>query len=359
MKERDHSLDLLRILCMLLVVFQHFFVHGYYGGGQLRAGSLNWYLINLIYPFHLVCINCFVMLSGYFQCTKPFRLKRLVSIWVQVVVYSVGLYLAVVLLRGGFSLRELGGYALPVITERYWFVTVYFLMYLVSPLLGRAIAAMSKRTHFLCCCILLGIFCAADTVAAFTGGTWADDGTSLGWFCVMYLTGAYLRLHVPTVPRHRWGFAVYAGCTIAVALSRFLAIIVTVRCFGRPSHTSLFYDFTSLLVIPASIGLFLAIRTIHVGNKAGKLISFLAPLSFGVYLIHDHPSVRPLLWRWLKPYALADSLWMLPYAAVCIVGIFSVCCGIEWVRQKLFAMLGIQKWLDRSCDRIQSKFSRN
>lgn len=355
MKDRDHSLDLLRIYCMLLVVFQHFFVHGYYGGGQLQAGSMNWFLMNLIYPFQLVCINCFVMLSGYFQCSKPFRLKRPVSIWVQVAVYSVGLYLAVALMCDSFSLRELIIYTLPVLTQRYWFVTVYLVMYLLSPLLDRAMAVMGKRPHGLCCCILLGAFCAADAVAAFTGGTWADRGTSLGWFIVMYLTGAYLRLHVPVAPKHRWGFAVYTGSLLAVALFRFLAFFVTMRLSGHPSHTSLFYDYTSILVVLASIGLFLAIRTVEIGERAGRLISFLATLSFGVYLVHDHPSVRPLLWRWLEPYALADSPWMLPYALCCAVGIFLICCAVEWVRQRLFSLLGIRQLTDRLCDRIQSK----
>lgn len=358
MKQRDNGLDLLRILCMLMVVSLHYYGHGSLIGGQLADGSPNWFLGNLLYPFSLVAVNCFVLLSGYFQCGSRFKLKRVVSTWVQVAVYSVGLYVVVKLLLGGLSLMELVKSALPVITKQYWFVTAYLLMYMVSPFLNCGIAAMGKRLHFMCCCVLLGIFSVAHNLAyIYDFGNIAGGYTFL-WFCILYIVAAYIRLYVPVEPKHRkWGLLVYGVCALGVGAARFVAHYATTAILGHPMLTSFFYSYNSILVVPASIGLFMAMRTVKVDGTTGKLIGFFAPLAFGVYLIHDHPAVRPALWSILKPYAFAGSVWMVPYGIVCAVGIFLVCCGVEWVRQKLFALLGIQKWLDRICDRIQGRFS--
>lgn len=68
-EKRDHGLDLLRIISMLMVVTLHFYNHG---GvlNTLTQGTANWYFGRLIYALSNVSVNCFVLLSGYFQCTS-------------------------------------------------------------------------------------------------------------------------------------------------------------------------------------------------------------------------------------------------------------------------------------------------
>lgn len=174
----------------------------------------------------------------------------------------------------------------------------------------------------------------------------------------MYIVAAYIRLYVPVEAKHRkWGLLAYGGCALGVGVARFVAHYVTTAVLGYPMLTSFFYSYNSILVVPGAIGLFMAMRTVKVEGKAGKLIGFLAPLAFGVYLIHDHPAVRPVLWSFLKPYAFASSLWMVPYGLLCTAGIFLVCCLVEWVRKQLFRLLGIQRTIDRLCDRIQEKYA--
>ena len=358
MKKRDNGLDLLRILCMLMVVTLHYYGHGGLINGQLTPGSPNWFLGEFLYPFSLMAVDCFVLLSGYFQCTSRFKLKRVVSTWVQVMFYSVGVCFLVMLLPGGLSFKELIESALPVITTRYWFVTAYLLMYMVSPFLNSMIASMGKHLHFLCCCTLLGIFSVAHNFAYVYDFGKVAGGYSFLWFCVLYIVAAYIRLYVPVEAKQRkQGLLVYSLCALGIALARFTAHYVTTAILGKPMLTSFFYSYNSILTVPAAIGLFMAMRTVKVDGIGAKLVGFFAPLAFGVYLIHDHTNLRPVLWEFLKPYTFADSLWMVPYGLLCAAGIFLVCCGIEWIRQKLFSILGIQKWIDRTCDRLQTKFA--
>ena len=166
---------------------------------------------------------------------------------------------------------------------------------------------------------------------------------------------AYIRLYVPVETKHRSrGLLVYGCCALGVGIARFVAHYVTTALFGTPMLTSFFYSYNSILVVPASIGLFMAMRTVKVGVKAAKAVSFFAPLAFGVYLIHDHPAVRPALWSILKPYAFAESVWMVPYVLLCTIVIFLVCCLVEWVRQWVFRTFRITPLLDRISDRLQS-----
>lgn len=356
---RNQGLDLLRIICMLMVVTLHYYGHGCLVGDQLVPGTTNWFLGNLLYPFSLVAVNCVVLLSGYFQCTSRFKLKRMVSTWVQVAIYSVGLYIAAKLLFGGFSVSALLKNALPVVTDQYWFVTAYLLMYMVSPFLNCMIRAMGKHLHFLCCCILLGIFSVAHNMAYIYDFGDVDGGYTFLWFCILYTVAAYIRLYVPVEGKHhKWGLLTYALCALGVGLARFVAHYVTTWLLGAPMLTSFFYSYNSILVVPASIGLFMAMRTVKVEGRGAKLVGFFAPLAFGVYLIHDHPAVRPSLWSFLKPYDFAGSVWMIPYAVACATGIFLVCCMVEWLRQWIFRLCRIDWAINTVSDRVQSWVSK-
>ena len=356
---RDTNLDLLRILSMMMIITLHSCNHGGLVNGTLVPGTFNWYLGELIFAGCHVAVNCFVLLSGYFQCTSQFKLKRVVSLWVQVSFYSVVLYTVAAVYCGDLSVIELVKRVFVVITEQYWFVTAYLLMYIVSPFLNCMIAAMNKRSHFLCCCVLLVIFCVAHNLAYVYDFGDVDGGYTFLWFCILYIVAAYIRLHVPAETKHRSrGLLVYGCCALGVGVARFVAHYATTWLFGAPMLTSFFHSYNSILVVPASIGLFMAMRAVKVEGNAAKAIGFFAPLAFGVYLIHDHPSIRPMLWSILKPHAFAGSAWMVPYVLVCVIGILLVCCAVEWVRQWVFRVLGISGALDKLSDRMQAWVSK-
>lgn len=360
MMDRSIGMDLLRVICMLLVVGTHFYGHGGLVNGTLVAGEVNWVAGNVIYALTIVAVNCFVLLSGYFQCTSRFKLKRVLSVWVQVIFYSVALFIAapvVCRLFGeefNFSLKGMLNSVLVVTKSQYWFVTAYLLMYLVSPFLNCAIRAMDKRMHLMCCCVLLGIFSVAANLVYTSDFGNVNGGYSFLWFCILYIVAAYFRLYVPAERKHRkWGLLIYFCCAAGVALARFAAHYLFTWLLGYPKMTSLFYSYNSILVTSASVGLFAAMRTVKMSGVPEKIVRIIAPLAFGVYLIHDHNSVRPLLWGWLKPYAFADSAWMVPYSLACTLGIFLVCCGVEWVRKKLFRVAGIDKIINRIGESMQ------
>ena len=359
MKKRDNNLDLLRIISMLMVVCIHAVGWGGLVEGALIPGTANWYLGNAMQTLSLQAVNCFVLISGYFLCTSQFRLRKLVSTWLQAAFYSVGIYVLLVLLHGktAFSLKELIKCGRVVTMDRYWFVTDYILLYCLFPVLNFAIRSMNRKQHVLTCGALLLVFSVVPNIVYVVDYSGINGGYSLTWFCILYLIAAYFRLYVPKRIKHqKWMFPAYVVLALTICAERFVAHYVTPFIFGRVTLTSLFYSYNSIVSVPCALALFQAFRGLEMkSEKSAACIYLIAPLTFSVYLIHEQDNFRPLLWQWLNPAAFAESPWMIPYCLLCVVGIFTVCCLIEWVRQKLFRVCGINKMVERVCDRVQNR----
>ena len=63
MKKRQVNFELLRILCMYMIVLGHCLFHGRVTA-KLGYGTTNYFLSYLIQSFSVVHVNCFVMLAG-------------------------------------------------------------------------------------------------------------------------------------------------------------------------------------------------------------------------------------------------------------------------------------------------------
>ena len=147
----------------------------------------------------------------------------------------------------------------------------------------------------------------------------------------------------------------YILCALCIAGERFAATWLTPYVFGSVKMDSLFYSYNSICTVGASIALFLAMRTVEIKGKIPvKIISFLAPLCFGVYLLHDHHLIRPLLWGWLKPFAAAGAPYMLLHGLICVGAIFLAGCAVEWLRKQLFKLLRIEIYVEFVADKAES-----
>lgn len=357
--QREPALDLLRILSMIMVVCLHCCNHGGVLGEGLAPGTVNWVLANTVFALAFVSVNCFVLLSGYFQCTSQFKLRRFASTWLQTFFYSVLLCLIINIICPGESIsliKELIKSSIVVSMSQYWFVTAYLLMYAVSPFLNCAIQAMDRTKHLLCCMVLVGIFSVAHNVVYINDFGGVRGGSSFLWFCVLYMIAAYFRLYLP---RGKWSakglFLAYLLCALVIAAERVAAEYITPMIFGRVALTSFFFSYNSIFTLAASCFLFLCFRELSISNqRVCRIISAVAPLAFGVYLIHDNRFVRPILWEALKPSAYVESPWLLLYMALCVIGIFVICCIIEKLRQILFSQCRINALVKTWSDKVQN-----
>ena len=104
---RNSNIELLRILCMLMVVILHFNNNGANTGivnmPELLTTRLTWGF--LVESFCIVAVNCFVLVSGYFGIKLKWR--SVLKFYLQCFLVGLVAYLAYIGLNGGFSWQVL------------------------------------------------------------------------------------------------------------------------------------------------------------------------------------------------------------------------------------------------------------
>lgn len=219
-KPRDVNLDLLRIVSMLLIIFLHSIDHsGVLENTENHGVGMNFY-VHFTYAMCMVCVNIYVMLSGYFMVNSKFRLHKLVSLWMEAVFYSFILKLIFMLVgKESFSVVSLVSCFFPILTGRYWFLTIYTGLYLVSPFINILIQGMDKKQHGFLNLVLFAIMSIWISIHPSIAGMNSGGGWGLAWFVVLYLAAAWLRLYYkPSYKAYRY-FIIFVAlpCIIAFA----------------------------------------------------------------------------------------------------------------------------------------------
>lgn len=122
-KKRQVNFELLRILCMYMIVIGHCLFHGRVTA-KLGYGTVNYFLSYLIQSFSVVHVNCFIMIGGYFAIDRAFKAERAVKLWKQVAFYSVGIFLLCAIF-GSIAPVDVVKAVLPISSKTYWFASVY------------------------------------------------------------------------------------------------------------------------------------------------------------------------------------------------------------------------------------------
>lgn len=336
--KRKTGLDLLRLVLMLMVVILHILGQG----GVLEATKQDavkhgaaWFLETAAY----CAVNCYAMISGYVYVGKKTRLSSLGMIWLQTLVYSLGIAACAWLLKPElFSVKILCYFAFPVTKGAYWYVSAYAGMFLLIPVLNAGIESLSKLQFTRLLGMVFVMYAILPTfLKADPYGT--QVGYSTMWLCLMYLTGAAIK-------KYEWGsnlsklrLAVVYLLSVAVAWS-------TILLPGEKMKSMPLVRYTSPFIVVAAIALLLFFAKIEVDGKAGKAIVKVAPAAFGVYLIHVHDYVFG--------HYMGDAFVFLAKKSTCVMilgvlcaaaAIFVVCLAVDYVRHVVFEKLQIKRCL--------------
>ena len=331
---RQSNFELLRIFAMLMIVAHHLSVHGKLGFAADTV-TFNRLWMQFLRSGGKLGVDIFVLISGWFMIAeRKLRVGKIVRLWVQILTYSVILF-AVFTATGveSFTWKELRNRCLPVIYEHWWFVSVYFVMFLIAPFFNRLLHALSKRQYaaFL---ILFGVlWCLIPTVSL------QDvQSNNLFWFLYVYALAGYLRLHCDLSKRTCGFYFLLAGLSVLCLFGSAVVLdVLGIRYTFFRSHTNYFFGTKMLPTIAAAVFIFLGFSRIDIGSV--RWINVLSSTMFGVYLLHDDAFVRPFLWRKLLHCAsYASSRYLFLYSLLWIAGVF--CCSVA---VELFRIYVIEK----------------
>ena len=183
--ERKYNIDLLRILSMIMIIILHFNKFG----GFLQNNNLNENMYIWVTEFLCIgAVNIFGLISGYFMINSKFNIRKAMRLELQVLTYSVIIYFVAVILNiSEFSITQTLYSFFPTITARYWFMTAYIGLYMLSPFLNMFLQRLTKK-QFQYLVGVIVFFCSI-VVSVFPPNNYigSGNGYNIVWLVVLYI----------------------------------------------------------------------------------------------------------------------------------------------------------------------------
>ena len=341
---RNSGIDLLRIISMLMVAILHVIS---FGGIylSLTRDSSRYAVASMWFAACYGGVNCFGMITGYVHSGTRYRYSSLIVLWLQVVFT----WLAVtVILELWFLHTVTPGDLLsalhPVLNSHgYWYVTGYFGLYLLIPLLNAGISRLSQRQLT---AVTLSMLVLQTVPRSFFGLDLfgVGDGCNMLWLIMLYIAGAWLRRCDP-LPRLK-----SAHCLALYAVSVLVTWLVNRY---RWSGASVIAN-ASPFEVAASVFLMLGLLRRSYGDRARKAIGFFSPLAFGFYLIQMNVTCRHLLYTDNCLVSLLQLPTLGLAAAIPLVGAALLLLGmlLDLPRHCLFRALKLKPRLNALEERL-------
>jgi len=348
---RQSNIELLRIVAMLLVVSHHV---AYHGGGDFPASVIS---VNRIWNQAFtyvgkVGLDIFVIISGYFMAErKSLNISRVAKLWLQMITYSLALFLIAVIFFGAASdVKYVVIACTPFLSEQWPFVSAYMMMFILSPFINLLIRRLTKKQYRLLIAIIMIFWVMIPTLLTFKA-----ESNYFVWVTALYIIAAYVRLY-PEDFQKKSSFYM-CGALIVTILSVLSALVFDLLGFKWgvfAEYATHFSDKQHLNVLLWAMFLFLAFKNLNV--KDSSLINTIAGLMFGVFLLHDDFYSRELLWGKIFDNTMASGkAWYIAYFLFETLSVLIVCSLVEWLRQNLLEK-HYMKPVAKKFEKLQLKF---
>lgn len=340
-RERKSNMEALRIVAMLMITAYHYVIHGSFDALMNSGGGINRIFLDVFSLGGKAGVNLFSLLMGYFGIKAIYQMKKALQVEAQVLFYSI-LCMAICL---GFGLSEFSVKAvvkglLPLTFNEYWFMTAYIIVYLLSPYLNKLFLDLKRQEQERLLALCFWIWC---VIPFFTLQTM--DGMFLNqmiWFIVMYMLGAYLRLHAA-----RFSAGIYKAALI-LSTGALVVLTVGLNIIGQSipillHYTTYFRWSNSPFIVIACIALFRLFENWRIGVTGW--INWISTSTLGVYLFQENQFVRPLLWGNILTNASFYGSWILIiHAVISVILVFASGILIDHLRIKLIYLTKKMKY---------------
>lgn len=328
-KTRYIGIECCRIIAMLMICNLH--VLGI-GGVLDKVGNqkdIYYFLANILEAFSYPAVNIFILISGYVGLYSQFSYKKMSKFWLQIIFYTISITLTFAVFSKLSVTPTEWFYALtPISNGQYWYMSCYFGLMLIAPLLNQAILTMKKE---LLLPIITGGFIYFSIIPTIfkqdSLGIWR--GYSVLWMILLYIVGAIIRKFKYESYFQSW--KVILGILLLTSLTFVLYFFnyEQWRSYSSPTVT-----FQGILIF------LLCLSIKNIPPSLEKIVLLLSPLTLGVYLFHVHP----LIFRRIIPtiHTLVEeqefSVFVIIILVMTLVLFFSGAI-IEYFRNKLMAYI--------------------
>ncbi|MBQ6841308.1 MAG: acyltransferase family protein [Bacilli bacterium] len=320
MKKVDYKLDTLRVLSMFLVIVIH--VANYYCRAFSQISSLSYFGAVIFNAIARVSVPIFFMISGALLLSKEYDEKKNFQ-RIKKMIITLTIFTIVYLLWDKFYMhKEFTNYiGLLTSPERsmLWFMYAIIAIYIALPFIKCMTDNMNEKLDksfivlwmlFNGVVYLLNLFVDLDVkyLVPILSGTYY-----LGYFIAGYLIYKYKDVIASKKNNILWIIVLVLSLTATIGFTY-------VRSLDFNRYYDNFLAYRSIFVILSSLSIFLLIY-FNLPNKKIKLVSFVSPYSFGVYLVHG--IILNFLMEDILSYIKINSFIGIPICVI-ILSIFSV-----------------------------------
>lgn len=319
---RQSNMELLRMVAMFLVLVVHadYLALGAPTVFEVQNASLSSFMRIWTESLSLVCVNVFILISGYFGI-KP-TVKSISLLGFQIIFYQLLIYMILILCGNvDFNIKDFFWSLIP--TRSGWFVSAYFGLILISPILNCFVNKTTKnelRNYIL-------IFYIVQSLGGWL--TWElsmfDNGYSTVSFIGLYLIGRYVKKYFCTIGYSNFKYYAFGGYLTSTSLSAIIMYIVLKYIHNESLRERMqiyFMSYVAIQTVFASICLLLLFSRLQFQSKIVNQISI---STFAVYLIHTNPMISSYYLSIIR--YIDQNYEMLPFIGISFLFLLSVYLG--------------------------------
>lgn len=303
--KRNYSLDLLKIIAILMIVMFHY---TYKGIIYNQLTNFNKIIYSIVFHFGEIGVNLFMLITGYFLCKQEkINKNKVIRFILDVYFYSIlSIIIVICFKKYVFSYQDL----FPISFSYYWYITAYIIIYILSPYINKLIKSLTQKEYRNLLTILFIIFSVIPTFVGFLQGD--TEGfyfyNRFVWLIYMYLIGSYICLYkdklnilkLTTLNLVKKLFSLSIILILFIIFLFKLNIPILIPYDGIQLIKPYFmWQPNSILVFLVSTLIFLIFVKLNI--KELKIIKLLSASTIGIYMLHEHHKFVSVLWYDILP----------------------------------------------------------
>lgn len=361
MKKRNSSLSLLKILCMLSIIFGHYYTHGLFAvdSNLFTVKNFDYTVLFSQFMAMFARLSCsiYVIITGYYFMNSDHfskNIKKIFYLILEMTFYSVIILISILLFNyTSISGIEIIKLLIPGIFGN-WFIVNYIILLLAAPFINKFIKKISNHDYTLFLIIALLIWGGIPTIFC---KAWIFS--SIDFFIIMYLVGGYIRKYENQIQHvsNKVFYILIISSIILLLLSVVLLDLIGLvlknnNFIMKATH---FNDYNNILTITIAISTFILFnRKVY----SCKIFDIISSTTLGIYLLHDNFYLKQWIWNGIFPnISYLNTNWFFIHAILKVISIFIICSIIDLLRLTLLEYR-LKKVLDNSLNKYYEKIKK-
>lgn len=357
MKKNYTSLNLLKILSMIMIISHHSVQHMLdydYKVFDLPFSVNNYFSIIFDFLGGQVGVYIFIIISAFFIMKKDkYHINKIFKIILESFFISIFIVLLVQLILKIKVDKTMLKYSLLVpFNDHYWFINAYIAFYIIAPFLNKFQKNLSNNELKALCILLTFINPISNFVFKY------NVGSSLLDFCYVFFVMAWLERNSNNfIYKHKKKLLI-------ISLIVFLCLPLT-KMFIPTKFSSIYLHINNRNLIPLFVAIVIFYNFKDLNIKNNVIINMLSSTTLGVYLLHEHVAINylyfdnireSLLWERIMKISVVYEEYYYPLKLIIFILIIYILLSIIYIIIDKF--LGViifdRKYYNKICSKIDS-----